>query len=105
MASAVKVWRPRGSAGDALPELQLPRLPLAVAVATMSPSGRAPLKISTVTGEASLAVPENDGVVSFDLAGGGARVTAGARVSISKVTGSLAPMALPIELSCHALAV
>ena len=102
---AESLWRPRGRAGVALLELQLLRVPLAVAVATMSPSGRAPSKISTVTSEASLAVPENDGVVSLDLEGRGASLTVGARVSTSKLTGLLAPVLLTIELSCEAMAV
>ena len=62
-------------------------------------------KISTVTGEASLAVPENDGVVTFDLEGGEVSVTVGDCVSTSKVTGLLTPVRLPIELSCDAMAV
>jgi hypothetical protein len=96
VATAVKVCLPLGKDGVRGPDVQLPPVPGAVAVARMLPSGLAPSKISTVTGVASLAVPENDGVLSFEGEACAANVTVGDCVSTSKVTGPLAPIGGPL---------
>src|SRR5438445_754713 len=85
-------------------EAHLPPVPGAVALATFSPAGLVPLKISTVTCVSSLAVPENDGVVSFDGDGGASSVTVGASVSTTNLTGMLLPAAFLISLACVATA-
>src|ERR1700680_380995 len=60
----------------------------------------------TTTGDVSLAVPLNDGVVLFDRDGGEFNVTVGAFVSTTNVTGALVPKAFPSsELFCVAVAV
>jgi hypothetical protein len=53
----------------------------------------------------SLAVPVNEGVVSFVRAGGAFSVTVGGAVSILNVRDSLTPSGFPSELSCLATAV
>jgi hypothetical protein len=76
-----------------------------VTLATIAPSGLTPSKISTVTGVASLAVPENDGAVSFERGDGPVSVTTGDKVSTANVTALLTQVDWPIELVCEATAV
>jgi hypothetical protein len=78
MAIAVKLRLPIGSDGEPGPDVHAPPVPDAVATATISPSGRVPSKISTVTVVTSLAVPENEGATSFDGVCGVLSVTVGA---------------------------
>jgi hypothetical protein len=54
--------------------------------------------MSTVTGVLSLAVPANDGVVSFERTAGESSVTLGGAVSIVKSTRALVPGGFPSEL-------
>jgi hypothetical protein len=105
VATAVRVRLPPGNGGVSDPDVQLAPVPCAVTVAKMLPSGLVPSKISTVTGVVSLAVPENDGVVSFDGEAGACSVTVGDCVSTTKLTGSLAPTEKPNEPGCVANAV
>ena len=105
LANAVKVCRPPGRAGVTSPAVHPARVPGATAVATISPSGFVPSKISTVTCVSSLAVPVKDGVVSFDGDGGAFNATVGGFVSISNVIELLAPASPPIEPGCVATAV
>jgi len=103
IAIAVKV--PSPSAAAAWLEVQLVPVGIALAVATGVPAACVPAKISTVTGAASLAVPWNVGVVSFDGDEGAFSVTVGGSVSTSKVTGALSPGLFLIALVWVAYAV
>src|SRR5438270_8143755 len=61
--------------------------------------------MSTVTVPVSLALPVNDGVVSFDGDFGWSKVTVGEAVLTTKVTALLLPAGFPSELGCVATAV
>src|SRR5437773_475729 len=85
-------WRsPVLSSGLAWPELQSPPVPVAPAVETTGPAALGPSWIAIVTGVLSDAVPENDGVVSFEGDFGRFKVTSGGPVSTLNVTGALTP--------------
>ena len=86
------MYCPIGSAGLALPEVQPPPVPVAVAADTIAPFAVGPTWIRTVTGCVSVAVPVKDGVVSYGGELGAFNVTAGAPVLTVKVTGGLRPV-------------
>ena len=89
-------------------ELTGPHLPadtFASALATGEPSTFEPLYTFTVTGSDSLAVPLNDGLVSFDGEGTATSDTSGGLVLTTNVRASLLPVAFPSELASSATAV
>jgi hypothetical protein len=104
---ATTVYAPSGNERLAGPDVQAPRVPVAVAVETAFglPSTFAPAKISMLSGPMSLALPVNDGVALFVRAGGAFNTTVGAAGSTSKWIGALAPVGFPMELSSVAIAV
>src|SRR5438309_681189 len=59
--------------------------------------------MSTVTVSVSLALPANEGVVSFDGVFGWFRVTVGEAVLTTNVIALLLPAAFPSELGCVAI--
>src|SRR5205085_3947769 len=87
----VKVWCPLGSALESPDVDHAP--PLAVVFAFATSVG--PSKTCTTTSVFSLAVPENEGLVSLDGVLGCASVSTGASVSTSKVTSLPLPSGLP----------
>ena len=89
----------------ASPEDQLWPVPVAVAVATIVPSAVVPSKISTVTSVASLAVPENAGVVSLEGMAVPQRHGGRFRVDDERDRGAVSRRMLPISLACVASAV
>ncbi|HEV2975873.1 MAG TPA: hypothetical protein VGX69_12905 [Solirubrobacteraceae bacterium] len=94
VATAVKVPSPR--VGVARLEVQPFPVPCAVALATASPLGSVPEKTSMLTGVASLAVPENDGVGSLEGDASSCSVTVGGCVSTTNVAGSLSSTTPPM---------
>jgi hypothetical protein len=104
---ATAVYAPSGNEGLAAPEVQAPRVPVAVAIETAFglPSTFAPAKISIVIGAMSLALPVKDGVALFVRGGSAFNTTVGAAGSTSKWMDTLAPAGFPRELSSDAIAV
>src|SRR5205085_2817390 len=101
LADTVKVWCPLGSALESPDVDHAP--PLAVVFAFATSVG--PSKTCTTTSVFSLAVPENEGFVLFERAGGPTIVTTGGSVSTSKVIVLLEPGAFPMPLISVAYAV
>jgi hypothetical protein len=89
---AIAVYCPADRGGVALPEVQAPPVPVAVAAETIAPFVVAPMWIWTVTGLVSLAVPVKDGVALLDGDLGEFNVTVGAAVFTVNVTGELVPV-------------
>ena len=86
---AIAVYCPADRAGVALPEVQAPPVPVAVAAETIAPFVVTPVWIWTVTGVVSLAVPVKDGAALLDGDLGEFNVTVGAVVFTVNVTGEL----------------
>ena len=101
LAYAVNVCFPSGSA---LLSVLVDHFPPAAVVFTFATSS-APRNTCTSTSVASLAVPENPGMILFDGVAGCTIVTTGGSVLTSKVTFALSPSALPRPLFSFAIAV